>query len=624
MKKTSTKKHLKRTVILASLIFGSLLLIACPGPFVNSGNTDNTAQGSGDGNGNQQISNFLEEFKNLSENEQNHLISSINNDINVLKSNNIKLEYTDGKFSLSLPDKLTYSVTPIIEENADSSEALGINLIETYKKKNNEEKAKRETLSKDNIKTSIDGYSVPSNLKNKITKVDDLKTDIKNLVDNNDTSKITLEASYGDADLSKLYLKMSDLDSSILPEATEDGATVIPGVKRIMKNGRTALDFTQLANADIKIDFDKNVDITSALYKGGLLFPKTEGASVELLNQKDKKISADIWISDFKDSTSNSIFNYISKITDDDLPILSSFWPIGTTTENNIYNTEIETIIKKYYNLTSKVESGSQKGIILDALEYDAKDVLNGTSSKRMFDDSGNLNSDISSNQSLQDKISINPEFASYLIKNGVNLKNVIIKEGTWTSNGLGTIVNSVVNADMSGVDKVYVKGLVRFNGKSPKDFRTETTAKIILTQFDESMSYHRGINLMYDISNLGDNQNTIINDKNTANIFYLSSDKESLFDKLYTGIDFAQAYIIYDKNTNTAKYKANSGNIKEYSNKALEDWGNSDVSPSPINLKEGTGTIDYNNSMSTLSRANNIKLTPVQKLLLDDQHIYG
>ena len=43
MKKNSTKNRLKRAAILASLIFGSLVLTACPNVFGNNG--------SGNGNG---------------------------------------------------------------------------------------------------------------------------------------------------------------------------------------------------------------------------------------------------------------------------------------------------------------------------------------------------------------------------------------------------------------------------------------------------------------------------------------------------------------------------------------------------------------------------------------------
>lgn len=365
------------------------------------------------------------------------------------------------------------------------------------------------------------------------------------------------------------------------------------------------------------------------LLEGGVLAENPD-THFSLLNTENSSLEGIMFFSDFPykslvDVMVNSdelpdlnLFNYNFKLVNRSKPY--SEW--------NCYGYNLEKLIPHYLSIKGelwKYKDGSYwqtTGII--AYCYDAKDALTETSSKRMFDDSGNLHSDISTNSSLMEKISINPEFASYLIKNGVSLKNVIIKEGTWThiteSKGLGTIANSVVNADMSGEDKANVKGIVRFNGKTPKNFATndseDVLTKVIIGEFNTETEYKTG---RYDITALNPtDQKTVVN-KGAKGYYYLE-DKNGSNNKNDLLLSEGQVFIFPSENY----YRTNATTAVEYPNSDFEEYGNSGEKANMLNgvkLEKGSGTIPSN---SLQTRANNIKLTPIQKLLLDDQHIYG
>ncbi|MBP5358263.1 MAG: hypothetical protein J6Y69_03655, partial [Treponema sp.] len=84
-----------------------------------------------------------------------------------------------------------------------------------------------------------------------------------------------------------IYMMISYLDSTVLPQvnASNTDAEIIPGVKRILRNNRKAIDFTG-SNADIKIDCSPKEEETSInisdYYKGGILYTSNE--TVSLIN----------------------------------------------------------------------------------------------------------------------------------------------------------------------------------------------------------------------------------------------------------------------------------------------------------------------------------------------------
>ncbi|MBR6080087.1 MAG: hypothetical protein IKP60_08030 [Treponema sp.] len=553
------------------------------------GNTGGNENGNNTGENNQtQTVDLSTALSSFTEDEITALEESINTQI--LSSTNGVTGITatidaDKNLSLTYGGNASVAITPVLTDDG------AIKLLETYANKSTVIAAKKTEL-----KNTAENFTLPNGLSQKLEgNAADLKAFVKLLIENIPPEKFAY-----DLGSRAIYLKMSDLDSTSLPEATEDGATVIPGVKRIKKNGRIALDFTELTNADIKLDFEKaNIDV-SKYYRGGFIFG--DDTNIDILG--DTKI--------FFYAPEKSDFENIKNEERSILNILQRNTQFSNLrlelSDNNIYGLDLDKIYEKN---KENIEFFKGKD---GELKYDAKEALTETSSKRMFDDSGNLHSDISTNSSLMEKISINPEFASYLIKNGVSLKNVIIEEGTWThiteSQGLGTIANSVVNAGMSGEDKANVKGIVRFNGKSPKTFATDLFSKIIIGENGYNNQTVYEDSGRYDISRLGVNQETIIK-KKQGNYLYLSTAYSS-----ETPIA-SQTFIFSD-----GTYNSNMNGGHEFPNSVFEKHGNgetvSDTDGETLTL--GKGTL----SSKSQARANNIKLTPIQKLLLDDQHIYG
>ena len=358
------------------------------------------------------------------------------------------------------------------------------------------------------------------------------------------------------------------------------------------------------------------------LLEGGVLAENPD-THFSLLNTENSSLEGIMFFSDFPykslvDVMVNSdelpdlnLFNYNFKLVNRSKPY--SEW--------NCYGYNLEKLIPHYLSIKGelwKYKDGSYwqtTGII--AYCYDAKDALTETSSKRMFDDSGNLHSDISTNSSLMEKISINPEFASYLIKNGVSLKNVIIKEGTWThitkSPGLGTIANSVVNADMSGEDKANVKGIVRFNGKSPKNLAGTDPTKTIHTQNDDADNLETS-GVAIDVSRLSSEAQDKIYNNMFSDVYY-----EGTADQIKNYSNDSHHICVYFETTGASGKKSYKGLNYDYTNEALEKYGNTGEEP-----KKPDDINERDDKTGLQARANNIKLTPVQKLLLDDQHIYG
>ncbi len=572
------------------------------------GNTGGNENGNNTGENNQtQTVNLSTALSSLTADEITALEESINTQI--LSSTNGVTGITatidaDKNLSLTYGGNASVAITPVLTDDG------AIKLLETYANKSTVIAAKKTEL-----KNTADNFTLPNGLAQKLGgNAADLKASIKTVIENIPTEKFAY--SLGNR---AIYFKMSDLDSSKLPAVTAQtpDAEIIPGVKRILRNGRTAIDFTE-SNAEIKIDFEgKNTSISPSkgYYQGGLRF--AENANVSLIGTDCLLGCGGIDRSDFKNNRNTlSIFDILIK------PETSvNFSKINfSTSDNNLYG--FKDMITKFSSVLNIAKYGDNDDII----KYDAKEVVDETQSKRMFEDNNNLNPALDSNTD----ITIDADFASFLLSKDVSVKNVIIDNTkAWPDSRKsqlgGKLVNSVVETSMEEVEGLKVKGLVRFEQKSPKAFSEDGLTKIILKEYNVDTIYTGG---RYDISKLGDMQDTITGDKikNKAAYFYLSSDKDYLFGnvglaKAANGEDvfIGQAYII-SEGTHKGKYKSTASNSTEYSNKDIEKAGNGEEYSSGIKLDMGTGTL----SSYPLSRVNNIKLTPMQKLLLDDQHIYG
>ena len=508
----------------------------------------------------------------------------------------------DKNLSLNYDGSASVAITPVLTDDG------AIKLLETYTNKSTVIAAKKTEL-----KNTADNFAIPSELAQKLEgNAADLKASVKLLIENIPPEKFAY-----DLGSRALYLKMSDLDSASLPEATEDGATVIPGVKRIKKNGRTALDFTGDASQKVLVDCSPNavedgdsgkVRYTnfSKYYRGGILY---KDADISLTNDtgifvyKSNK-------GDFSTEDSRSSVLDIFKAKDARFSKLTL-----QSSDKNLYGVIDEELYQKYYDRISL------------AGEYDAKEALGG---ETMFNDtSAGYNTNAHT---------IDVNFAEYLLNRRVDIKNVVVSGSLPTGEDLeqpfGTLINAVVESDMSRFKGLKVKGIVRFNGKSPKSFHNAGSGdltKLILKQYDKETQYPDGDGIRIDISSLDDaeqiavlNQHVVSggSDSYRKGFYYLGVNQKNLQPKS------GQVYIFsdgtYEKNTDT--------DDKEYPDSGYEKDGNGeDVSSLGILLENIKGKIEpyplkekVQTTQTPVARANNIKLTPVQKLLVDNQNTIG
>ncbi len=555
------------------------------------GNTGGNENGNNTGENNQnQTVDLSTALSSFTEDEITALEESINTQI--LSSTNGVTGITatidaDKNLSLTYGGNASVAITPVLTDDG------AIKLLETYANKSTVIAAKKTEL-----KNTAENFTLPNGLAQKLEgNATDLKTSIKTVIENIPTEKFAY--SLGNR---AIYFKISDLDSSKLPAVSTQtpNAEIIPGVKRILRNGRTAIDFTG-SNADkIKLDYSPNAEEDgieyigiSNYYKGGVLFGDIE--KISLVGDEETLLYT-INKDDFKlNDNKKSIKEYLeNKSTNFTQVVINS-------SNNNIYG-----VIKDIYT-----KQGNK--ISTTSGEYDAKEVVDETQSKRMFDDNNNLNPALESNTD----ITIDVGLASYLMNKGVTLKNVVITDENnagWTiqpkDSSTTQLINSVVKSDMSGVTKLRVKGLVRFEQKSPETLSGNQYSKVIFkdenTWNDELVASGKSTSNypFFDISSLLNKQEEIAT---KLGFVYLSEDKvNTVNNSLAASLLFGEKY-----------YKR--GNY-DYDNASRETYGNDGTIPTTVRNR----TKVEDGATVPLSRANNIKLTPMQKLLLDDQHIYG
>ena len=557
------------------------------------GNTGGNENGNNTGENNQtQTVDLSTALSSFTEDEITALEESINTQI--LSSTNGVTGITatidaDKNLSLTYGGNASVAITPVLTDDG------AIKLLETYANKSTVIAAKKTEL-----KNTADNFAIPNELAQKLEgNAVELKASIKTVIENIPTEKFAY-----DLGSRAIYLKMSDLDSPILPEATEDGATVIPGVKRIMKNGRTALDFTELANADIKLDFEGKNKSMTMYYRGGFIF----GDKANVTLDGDEGIFAyTVNKEDFADvkNTDRSILNVLQKTT--------KFSKLRLTlSDNNIYGLDLDKI---YENNKNNIEFfGSEQEL---ELKYDAKEALNGES---MFS-----NTDKDYYNSNANTIDVN--FAQYLLRKGVSVKNVIVTGSLigdyiyydsehpdgYISKYPGTLANAVVSSDMSRLEELNVKGIVRFNGKTPKQLSGNKFTKTIHTQ-DEDADNLKISSVAIDVSRLSIEAQDIINSTKFSKVYYKGTP-----DQIENYSNSSEKISVYFETTGASGKKSYKGLNYDYTNEAREKYGNTGEEP-----KDPDDINERDDKTGPQARANNIKLTPIQKLLLDDQHIYG
>ncbi len=349
------------------------------------------------------------------------------------------------------------------------------------------------------------------------------------------------------------------------------------------------------------------------LLEGGVLAENPDTHFL-LLNTENSSLEGIMFFSDFPykslvDVMVNSdelpdlnLFNYNFKLVNRSKPY--SEW--------NCYGYNLEKLIPHYLSIKGelwKYKDGSYwqtTGII--AYCYDAKDALTETSSKRMFDDDNTVNSSAHK---------IDTGFAAYLLDKGVVVKNVVIGDvgENWPSDkGLvGTLANSAVNTNMDNKDSLCVQGIVRFNGKSPKNLAGTDPTKTIHTQNDDADNLETS-DVAIDVSRLSSEAQDKIYNNMFSDVYY-----EGTADQIKNYSNDSHHICVYFETTGASGKKSYKGLNYDYTNEALEKYGNTDEKP-----KYPDDTNERDDKTGLQARANNIKLTPIQKLLLDDQHIYG
>lgn len=572
-----------------------------------SGNTG--TEGNENGTDNPVDDDLMSQINALDSEKQSILINSLN-DIDIFNESGISFSLRsleDGSldFTVTMPETVSFSVSPVYHKDETGADTEFADLIETYKKIN----ADQASAFIQKVETAIELYELPDGFSDSEIDVTKLKTAAKAKVRANQNTT-TFEATPGT--VSKIYLKMSDVISSEL-----DNIEFL-GVSRITDTGSEeriqgsndkvskALRFgTEIS--DIVIDFnDVNQSTTNNLgkfYRGGYIFD-SENTNVSLINTKNAILKGRVFPLDFKGDASDkrSIFYKLADLTEN-IPTMSL-----ANREGNIYGTGLDKILDKYYNNIGA--SPLMKFNLDETNQYDAKDALieNGVQ-KTMFNPDNSYNTNAHT---------INADFASFLLSKSVDVKNVVINNiknwpDTRTSQLGGTLANSVIDVDMSKVTSLKVKGLVLFNGKSPTKMSANDLTKIILKEYNGEAEFLSGY-LRYDISDLGNKQEEILTRENNPVFFYLS-ENESLFNKLRGEGENGQAFILP-----SGKYKTNKTGLVEYSNADIEKAGNGKTYSSGKTLNKGEGTLNP----YPLSRANNIKLTPMQRLLLDNQNTIG
>ena len=594
MKLFSGRKFVKATalfLVLSSLwIFGGCgNMTQTPG----SGSGTNTSSGSEDnGSGNEGNENgtdnpvdddLMSQINALDSEKQSILINSLN-DIAIFNESGISFSLRsleDGSldFTVTMPETVSFSVSPVYHKDETGADTEFADLIETYKKIN----ADQASAFIQKVETAIELYELPDGLSDNEIDVTKVKTAAKAKVRANQNAT-TFEATPGT--VSKIYFKISDLDSSALPAVSTQtpDAEIIPGVKRILSNNRTALDFTGLTNSSIMINFENKNTNVSSYYRGGFKFNKN--TTLSSLNDEVKFI----YEAQKEDFVNENIETEKSILDIKNAKFTSVNFE---TSDTNLYG-----FIDRFYE--------SYKTKINTVGIYDAQEALIENSvQKTMFNPDNSYNSNASQ---------IDADLASFLLSKGVNVRNVVINDTkSWSRNSglIGTLANSVVQTSMENVTMLSVKGLVRFDKAFPQDIFLvgDGLTKIVQKEYNDKTTGYTGGGV-YDISQLGGKQSDIVA-KHASGCYYLGSDATSLSPSA------GQVFIFSD-----GSYKKNASSAKIYSNKNIERAGNEEtVSESEaIQLEGSTGTI----SNYPLSRANNIKLTPMQKLLLDNQNTIG
>ena len=621
----------RTTAVLTSMLLSALIMSGCKNDVdvqkpTSETENENTEQPSNPEQPDTPIQTdanaIISKITTASPAEKEALLNSINS-IDFLANHGIQISLDgEGKFSVALPQNLKYNVA--VAKHDDK-----VDIYKTVKAADDE---KNKIPAK--AKEAVDGCTLPD----AVTCIDNnelsiLKPLICAAIENANWNNMTYTPEYKDGNIDckfeNLYLKMSDMDALLdgkedgaLILSSADGNVVISAINKCTSEARNgssvipvALKIKKQANTSFHIDLsnENNKDgVLTKYYRGGFVFNDISNIT---FTKPELLANTRLYVDDFKDENFNTDKSILD-IWSGNQSLLEDTWTICIS--GNAYGIkDIDKFLEKCY----AVEDG-----IWD-VTYDAYDALPkdayADNQKHMFDNSNNI---------FFDAPTLSAKAAAAILSGGGTLANVHVLSDndlnfTMPKTANAKIVNVQFNTDMSNITAGNLKayGVVKFNNLPPRALNSDQDAKVILNKKLDGLNKET-----FKVDTL---------DVSTIPAPYNTQDDMKYFNSISNVLFVSETFVSMDRQPSTTIYigdkyfKAQSSSITHtnYTNISREKYAYEAVIKSNTNeniLKRSNEDLvkldDNATSIPATSRVNNIKLTPVQKLLLDDQHIYG
>ncbi|MBQ9623554.1 MAG: hypothetical protein IJR39_09535, partial [Treponema sp.] len=394
-------------------------------------------------------------------------------------------------------------------------------------------------------------------------------------------------------------VKMSDVETINTSETSKD---LISNVSSYVYT----LDDTPIKSVkfsdDIKyvnIDLENTNTVLTRKYAGGIIADK---ASVSLSNASSATLSGNLFTNTNKSDNDNALkHSALLKAlkTSSVLPTFSAklarFLGEYSEESKNLYGTGIDEVINNYY----AKNAGNKMNPTFYCVNFNAKKFLEDKG-EDMFSETGyNDNS----------AYTLSANAAALMMNAGVNVSNVAITgtNSTGKTSLGGTRTNIYTTTDWSSITNLTGedRGIIYFANKTPSYKHVGgSDAKVILGTKEAYNANAKYIPHTLDISALDKIVQESIDIGSMNGTIYFSSD----VNRAIPGT--TNAYIFGSTYRGTLDYT--------YTNAAWEKYGNT---KNDADLK--AGKVDAS-KYSKISLLNGIELSPVEKLLFNNQRTYG
>lgn len=394
-------------------------------------------------------------------------------------------------------------------------------------------------------------------------------------------------------------VKMSDVETINTSETSKD---LISNVSSYVYT----LDDTPIKSVkfsdDIKyvnIDLENTNTVLTRKYAGGIIADK---ASVSLSNASSATLSGNLFTNTNKSDNDNALkHSALLKAlkTSSVLPTFSAklarFLGEYSEESKNLYGTGIDEVINNYY----AKNAGNKMNPTFYCVNFNAKKFLEDKG-EDMFSETGyNDNS----------AYTLSANAAALMMNAGVNVSNVAITgtNSTGKTSLGGTRTNIYTTTDWSSITNLTGedRGIIYFANKTPSYKHVGgSDAKVILGTKEAYNANAKYIPHTLDISALDKIVQESIDIGSMNGTIYFSSD----VNRAIPGT--TNAYIFGSTYRGTLDYT--------YTNAAWEKYGNT---KNDADLK--AGKVDAS-KYSKISLLNDIELSPVEKLLFNNQRTYG